>query len=383
MITPKQLRSQAEKAFLKIVSARLKGDNVFPWVVRSDKKTSGSAYSILQSELVPLYEQSKVVRGSGYSVDWKEGKVGGVRQKLPGKIYFETFEDFLLYIRKEKEFAGIEQAYRLVVAKYPVLSSWLVERPGVILEKLDRWTGLLEVCDYFANNKPPYDFYIRELPVKVHSKFIEQNEAFLKKLLDKILPADHVNVSESDFAGRYFLKRIQVMTQIRILDEALKHHLGYKGIGLPLEDASWLTWTPKKVFIIENVACFLSFPPVEGGVAIWGEGFKSRLTQHFPWLEKTDLYCWFDMDTAGFQMLNMIRQHYPQARNFLMNMETYEAFKNHQVTVVRPFKQTPFLTAEELRLYAYFYTNNLRLEQEFVPQSFVREAVGALTPTPQ
>lgn len=378
MITPKQLTHLAEKAFFKLVSAHLKGEDAFPWIVRSDKKLSGTGFSVVQSEVLPLHQQSKAVRHKGYSVEWQERKIDGVRQNIPEKIYFETFEDYLFYVHKEKAFASIEQVYRLTAAKYPALGGWLADRPDIILDKLDLWPGLMEVCDYFFTHPPPHPYYIRELPVHVHSKFIQQNAAFLKKMLDKILPTEYIKIEESDFAVRYSLKKVQIYTQMRILDEELKPHLGYNDIALPLEDAAWLTWTPKKVFIIENEACFLGFPSVKGGVAIWGEGFKSRLTKHIPWLEKTELYCWFDIDTAGFQMLNMIRKYYPAARSFLMDMQTYELFKEHRVEIDAKYKRAPLLTEIEQQFYEYLYANGIRLEQEFIRQAYVGDAVTRL-----
>ncbi|MFX8335643.1 Wadjet anti-phage system protein JetD domain-containing protein, partial [Acinetobacter baumannii] len=75
-----------------------------------------------------------------------------------------------------------------------------------------------------------------------------------------------------------------VHTQIRVLDDELKPVLGYEECSLPLDDAAWLKWLPEKVFIIENQVCYLTFPKVKNAVAIFGEGFKSRLSRHIPWL---------------------------------------------------------------------------------------------------
>lgn len=47
-------------------------------------------------------------------------------------------------------------------------------------------------------------------------------------------------------------------------------------------DAALLTWQPEKVFIIENGACFRSFPKIKNGEAIFGEGLKSRVNKHIP-----------------------------------------------------------------------------------------------------
>ncbi len=89
--------------------------------------------------------------------------------------------------------------------------------------------------------------FIRELPIEVHSKFIEQTTAVIKKILDVLLPTDWVNTKEKDFSDRYYLKKINVYTQIRILDEELKPYLGYDECTLTLEDAGWLKWLPEHV----------------------------------------------------------------------------------------------------------------------------------------
>ncbi|RZJ79324.1 MAG: hypothetical protein EOO20_26955, partial [Chryseobacterium sp.] len=93
--------------------------------------------------------------------------------------------------------------------------------------------------------------------------------------------------------------------------------------GTTVDDAALLTWHPGKVFIIENGDCFRSFPKIKKGVAIFGEGFKVQIHRTIPWLVNCQLNCWFDMDAAGFKMLNMIRQSYPHARSFLMDETTY------------------------------------------------------------
>ncbi|MFZ8310623.1 DUF3322 domain-containing protein, partial [Staphylococcus aureus] len=77
---------------------------------------------------------------------------------------------------------------------------------------------LIKVCRYFYQNNPPHNLYLRELPIEVHSKFIEDNTAALKKLLDNILPQDWINKSETDFSGRYLVKKPNVYAQIRLLD---------------------------------------------------------------------------------------------------------------------------------------------------------------------
>lgn len=221
--------------------------------------------------------------------------------------------------------------------------------------------------------------YLRELPIEVHSKFIEDNTAALKKLLDNILPQDWINKSETDFSGRYLVKRPNVYAQIRLLDDSLKHIIGFDELALTIDDSALLNWQPEKVFIIENKACFLSFPKVKNAVAIFGEGFKSRVSKHIPWLTNTQLYCWFDLDAAGFEMLNIIRQYYPSAISLLMDEKAYHHFSQFSVTSTYRKLLLDKLNADELKLYNFLQTNNKRLEQERITNSYILERLRLIS----
>ncbi len=371
MITPKELLAKANKIFYKIVSSSLKGKDKFPLLMPSNKQISGSNFSDWKNDLVPLYQQSKAVKAKGYSVEWKDKIINGSKQTIPAKIYFDTIEDFLYFAGKEKEFQIILSAKKEIIDKFPSLEQWVNDNPDILFSNYAVWNDIIIVCNYFVTNQPPHPYYIRELPIEVHSKFIEQNYNLLKKLLDLLLPDAKKNTTSNSFSERYLLRKVSTYTQIRILDDQLKPHLGFDECFLTLEDAAWLSWLPKNVFIIENQICFLTFPKVENSVAIFGEGFKSRLSKHIPWLNKTKLHCWFDLDTSGFEMLNMIREHYPNAESFLMNENTYKLFERFAVDNKGKKKILPLLSIEEQKLYQFLLNNNKRLEQERVEQKYV------------
>lgn len=372
MITPKELLAKANKIVFKIIAAHLKGDSKFPLLIPSNKQVNGSNFSDWKNDLVPLYQQSKVVKKSGYSVDWKERSINGSKQSVPAKIYFDTIEDFLHFVDKEDDFRKILSTKEMLIKSFPLLEQWANDNPEVLLNNNSAWPEIIKVCNYFTSNRPPHPYYIRELPVEVHSKFIERNANLLKKLLDLLLSDDWINIASNDFSERYFLRKVSVYTQIRILDEGLKSHLGYDECSLTLEDAAWIKWVPENVFIIENQICFLTFPKVKNSVAIFGEGFKSRLSKDIPWLNQTNLYCWFDLDTAGFEMLNMIREHYPKANSFLMDEKTYSLFENFSVDNKGKKKTLPLLSADEQKIHQFLIDNNKRLEQERISQSHVQ-----------
>jgi hypothetical protein len=107
-------------------------------------------------------------------------------------------------------------------------------------------------------------------------------------------------------------------------------------------------------------------------VAIFGEGFKSKLTKDIPWLQKTRLICWYDLDAAGFEMLNMIREYYPHTESFLMDAKTFHFFERFAVPNSQKRRSLPYLTVDEKSLYEFITENEKRLEQEHISQEYVR-----------
>ena len=380
MITPKELREKTEKSFFKIVSSELSGASVFPWTVPSNKQISGNNFSDWQKDLVPLFQESKAVKKKGYSVNWIDRKIDGIKQSVPEKIFFETLDDYLFFTARIKDYAKIVSAKEKIIAAMPELETWVIKYPEILLNHAELWDDLLKVCKYFKSHPPPHPFYLRELPIEVDTKFIEDNVTLVKRLLDQLLPADWVLRTENDFASRYQLKKVSVHAQIRVLDDLLKPVLRYDECSIPLDDAAWLKWLPEKVFIIENKACYLSFPQTKNAVAIWGEGFKSRISQHIPWLQKTRLICWFDLDSAGFEMLNMIREVYPHAESFLMDQWTYNEFERFAVNSIYRRKELPHLDRNEKNLYEFLQAREFkqRLEQERIPQAYVAAKLATI-----
>lgn len=373
MITPKELLEKSGKLFFKTVRSVLKEEQVFPLVIPANKQVAATGFSELKAAIVPLYQQSKQAKGKGYTIEWKEKRVEGTKQKLPARIYFETLEDYLFYTKREADYRSIQRALANLTGAFPGLSAWAKDNINFLLTYSSILDDLIKVCEYFHQHKPPHGLYLRELPITVHSKFIEDNTAPLKKLLDELLPSDWINKKETDFLGRYFIKKANVYAQMRILDEQLKQAVGFDELALTIDDWALLQWQPDKVFIIENRACFLSFPKVKNAVAIFGEGFKSRVSKHIPWLAKAELYCWFDLDPAGFEMLNIIRGYYPAAKSLMMDKATYDQF--NQFAVTTPYRKLPLdkLTADEMPLYKFLQQNNKRLEHERISQQYVQD----------
>jgi hypothetical protein len=266
-----------------------------------------------------------------------------------------------------------------LITAFPELKNWAIDNISFVLQQADNIPEFIKVCTFFKNNKPPHDLYLRELPIAVHSKFIEDNATALRRLLDELLPPKWVNKKETFFSDRYNIKKPNIFTQIRILDDALKPAVGFNELALTIDDSALLVWQPQRVFLIENKACFLSFPKVKNAVAIFGEGFKSRISKHIPWLAKAEVFCWFDLDAAGFEMLNIIRQYYPEAKSFLMDEKTYHHFSQFAVTSTYRKLKLERLSADELELYENLQSNSKRLEQERITNTYILEEIKSLS----
>lgn len=378
MITPSELFEKSNKLFNRVITAVLLEKDIFPLILPSNKNLSGTSFTELQTSLVPLYQHSKQAKGKGYTIEWKEKTVDGTKQKLPSKIFFETLNDYLYYTGRAKDYEAVNNSFEKLISSFPFLSDWAKENVVFLLTQAEIMDDLIKVCAYFYNNKPLHNLYLRELPIEVHSKFIENNSAALKRILDVILPVDWINKNETDFSSRYYIKKPTIYAQIRILDDNLRPAIGYDELALTLDDSASLTWQPEKVFIIENRACFLSFPKVKNAVALFGEGFKSRISKHIPWIKNADLYCWFDLDAAGFEMLNIIRQYYPSATSLMMDKSTYIHFK--QFAVISAYRKILLdqLTTNELELYEFLQKNNIRLEQERITNNYIQNQLDSI-----
>src|SRR5262249_8782040 len=105
MIQPEDIRKKAESLYKSCLQAWLEGDETFfPRVVPANRMPDAANLAAAAEAIRRLREGSKETLGFGYTVEWREvnsRKLG--RNKLPARILFETREDHLRFIGKEKE----------------------------------------------------------------------------------------------------------------------------------------------------------------------------------------------------------------------------------------------------------------------------------------
>lgn len=147
-------------------------------------------------------------------------------------------------------------------------------------------------------------------------------------------------------------------------------------------DACELAYEPTTVIICENRDSALWFPEVAGGISVMGDGMAGVATlAQIPWIAQAKRLCyWGDMDIRGFEILSAYRERGLQVRSLLMDMATYEEYRQfgtHTDRHNRPLPPKPGatplsgLTDAENELYLCLcdpaFEGPRRIEQERIP----------------
>ena len=164
---------------------------------------------------------------------------------------------------------------------------------------------MIKVCKYFLTSPRP-DLYIRQLPIDLHTKFIEQNEVIIKSLLDFLIRDAIKDVSEKSISKRYHLKYDEPTVRVRILDKQLT--IGnLSDIRIPLSDFEELNINCNNVIMTENKMNFLALPLLPATIAVWsGGGFMISYLKNVEWLQERKIFYWGDLDSHGFLILHQM-----------------------------------------------------------------------------
>ena len=365
MITPEEIGAKAARAYVPFLRAWLRGEPFAPLDMPAGAPPAD--FRTLERAVAALLHSSKDRRGFGYTLEWhtRETRAHG-RQSLPVRIHVPSAEDMLLLIGKPAEFAAFVDDVALIRAALPELEAWLEANPQHVIEQHGAWPELLRVCAYFRANPHP-NMYIRELPIALHTKFIEHHSSILTCLLDALLPEAAVNREEKQFERRYGLRYDTPLIRIRLLDDTLPARIGLAlmDVAAPAAQLAALPCEGLRCIVVENKLVFLTLPPLPNTIAIFGSGFQVELLRELPWLHACPIWYWGDLDAQGFQILARLRALFPQVVSLMMDAPTFEAFREFAVSGTESrVVELPQLTHDEQALYANLARANLRLEQE-------------------
>ncbi|MDH4164230.1 MAG: DUF2220 family protein [Nitrospirota bacterium] len=394
MISPEEIRRQAERWYKDVLAATVTGRAFFPKDVRFGKIKAAetlAGYSRIKRDISELAVNSRERLGYGYSIEFvrrKDRKTG--EQRFPQRIFFPGEEDYLRFIGKDKEAAVFRRDSEKILAAFPQLREWVLANPLKIIEHAGRWPALLSVCAYFVDNPRP-NLYFRELPLELPTKFVEEQKTILRQLLDVLIP-DEVNGEESEFEKRFHLKYDEPLIRLMVLDRVLSRQCfsGLRDMSIP--QSSFLSLSPEcdSVLILENktnfanIYNFLALPEIKKSIAVFGKGFQLGLLKNAAWLTEKRIFYWGDIDVHGFLLLSQLRSYFPHATSLMMDEETFEAFKHYRVTGAdADFADLPRLTSEEHALFERLINlrSHNRLEQEKINHRFavkkIRQALFA------
>jgi hypothetical protein len=365
MITPEEIRKKADRLYIPFLQFLIQGEPFFPRDFPAGKIPDD--YLKLRDAVQQLLKGSKKYLGYGYQVELiqrKTRKFG--MQSLPSRITFETETDYLKFMDKEAEVADFKEAVGRISKELHELNMWLNENPLKVINHLEKWDNLLRVCWYFQNNPKPH-FYIRELPINVHTKFIEQNKGILNELLSAILPDDAINQEENDFEKRFGLRYTAPSITIRALDKNLqvKYGISTSEMSILISDFKNRTLQEYRFIITENLMNFRTLPDLSNSFAIWGKGFNVAILKEVEWLTHCQIIYWGDLDAQGFQILSQLRSYFPQTISVMMDRETFDNFQEFAVLgTVCKIANLSYLTPEEHDLFTDLSQQTIRLEQE-------------------
>lgn len=375
MIQPEDIRRKAENLYPEYLRAWLDGDEAFfPRLIPSRRTPDADDLRAAIQSVRKLREGSKEVVGFGYTVQWQEinsRKFG--RNQFPARISFETAGDLLRFIGKQREFDVFTDAVSRLRAAFPSLEKWLRSNVRALIEAAPDLDSLLRVLQFFHDNPRPNRF-ARELPLPVDTKFIDRYQGLLRGWFDVVLPPHTIRADEEHFERRYGLRYPEPHLLVRLLDPALKQELDWPcaELSLPLHALGAMPVRADLAIIVENKANLLTLPSFPRGVGLGGLGHGVVMLRYLAWLTDMRTMYWGDLDTEGFEILSSVRAAFPHAQSFLMDLEALGRWRHLAVSGTgRKPGVPPHLTETEQRAFLCCSDENLRLEQERIPQDGV------------
>jgi hypothetical protein len=381
MISPDEVKRQALRWWRPFLQSIINNEDFFPKSIERIGKVHPQAitqrFEALQKEIALLYRYSKNQTGTGYLVKTEERNFRRTgNQELPEAIIFDTVDDYVSFTGKGKEWKLFLSNYEKIRIDLPWLKQWASHHCLWLTDIQVNWADILKVCRYFIDNPRP-DLYLRQLPVPVHTKFIEENSTIIQSLLDFLIPSHIRNIHQKRFAERYFLRYDEPLVRMRLLDNKLSCFGNFQDISIPFSDFEKLDLPVKNILIAENKMNFLTLPALPFAVAVWsGGGFNISYLRNAAWLLEKNIYYWGDIDEYGFQILHQLRSYYPKSQSVMMDCVTFDGFKDFTVDGVRNKSEyLSLLNEEENRLFNRLksMSGKNRLEQEKIPQIYADE----------
>lgn len=318
--------------------------------------------------------EKRAGKSKGWSIKWEEWnskKLG--KQKWPASISIETEDDYLYLIKKGEEVNQFKRQFSELVEWRKEIRSFFLVRTNAVLDYQPIWKEICIVVDYLIQNDVQ-DYYIRSLPLPMHTKFIENNKAFILSLLKHFSPERYPEETIR-FETALGLKEKQHVYTMRWLDDnlAAKYMHGHEVFGLSTVGLKTVDWKIEELWLVENETNLYLLPKRMGALVLFSKGHAVTQLFNIPLFARTKLFYWGDLDEHGFIMLNTFRRNYNHAKGIFMDQNTVEYHRSEILTQPEKYKirSLEYLSIDENEAFQTLLSINGRIEQEKLNQRFI------------
>ena len=391
MITPQEIKEKARrqfKEFLKAIAINGSGKDFFPLVIRGGQSKATGDLRENQKEIAALINSSKEKTGKGWKIVFETVNTrSNGTQTVIKQIEIESEKDFLDVTGYKKETEYFENSLSVIRSKIRDsdvdIQNWILshlkELSDVENEKQNPcyWQKICECVNFLRRNKNS-GLYIREIPVEVHTKFIEQNKNIIHSLITEEKIA-------KTFESDHGLKEKPVLVRFRSLDEdkpILLSGMKLDEISVPVENlkaSNSIFEQFSSIYVVENEMVFLTFPKVKDSVCIWGHGYTATVLKQLEWLKDFELIYFGDLDEHGFDILSKFRESFPKTKSLCMDTKTLDQFAQFRVAskIEKHIVPPQNLTESESECFNELNQNpqKNRLEQERISQKWIKEQI--------
>lgn len=213
--------------------------------------------------------------------------------------------------------------------------------------------------------------YIRALALQgVGTKFIESNVALIERLVDAL----HA-LGDCDLYGWLAVVRKPTGTiAVRGMSESIRQQLGsLRTVWVDGRELMDLQVAASHLLVIENEQPAYVALNMPGTIIVAGCGYDLGWLRA-PWVSCLTIGYWGDLDSHGFDMLELAREYQPLIQSVMMDRETLEAHPHASLEPEGAPVSRGRLTMDEAQVLATLRARPVaqrRLEQEKLPAQFI------------
>ena len=375
MLTTEAIKTKANNKYNSFLRALVEDINYFPLEIKGNKNFSTLDYTQAFDLFQKLNDNSKAKKGYGYSFSYeKTNKI-----KIT-KVYFETETDYLKFIKKETQTKTFKENIKILRRTLPISNQIIISNLSKILKWDVATCNNIALISSFIIKNPESNLYQRELPISVPTKFLEKNISTITSFISNFIELKNVDnkYQKLGLLDKSFIIKIRSKSNFNISDKNNKYCCSNDIIYLPPKAFEKFTHTAKRIFIVENETTFYNFPIQKDDLCLYSGGFSILSFKNNEYLKNSCLYYFGDLDEHGFAILSMFREKYNNVKSILMKMETLLFFKDFWIEGKTFTGSLLNLTHDETITLKYIKENNIRLEQEKIPISYISKEIATL-----